>query len=63
MARGGIWPGYSLRYRWAVIGLVALGVGLPAVLGVLSGSILIPHNDDPNYRRVALTLFQTESPL
>jgi len=59
MARGGIWPGYSVRDRWAVIGLVALGVGLPVVLGVLSGSILIPNNDDFNYRRVALGLYET----
>jgi hypothetical protein len=38
---------------------VALGVGLPAVLGIVSGSIVIPHNDDPIFRRVALTMYET----
>jgi hypothetical protein len=39
--------------------LVAVGVGVPAVLGWVSGALTIPHNDDFNYRRVALGLYQT----
>jgi hypothetical protein len=39
--------------------LVAVGVGLPVLLGVVSGALTIPHNDDFNYRRVALGLYQT----
>lgn len=39
-------------------GLIALAVVVPVVLGMLSGAITIPHNDDFNYRRVALGLYQ-----
>ena len=42
----------------ALVALLGLGVGLPVLLGTLSGSILIPHNDDPSMRRVALGLFE-----
>ena len=43
----------------AVAGLLVVGVGLPFVIGTASGSILVPHNDDPSMRRAALSLFQT----
>lgn len=48
----------STRDRLIVGALIVLGVGLPVVLGAISGSITIPHNDDYNYRRVALGLYQ-----
>jgi hypothetical protein len=42
-----------------VAGLVALGVGLPVILGAASGALDISHNDDFNYRRIALGLLDT----
>ena len=45
--------------RLNLAGILALGVGLPAILGVLSGAIDIPHNDDFDYRQVALTLWSS----
>ena len=47
------------RDPWVVLGLIALAVGLPAIVGLASGSISIAHNDDFAYRRAALTLYQT----
>jgi hypothetical protein len=44
---------------WIVLGLVALAVGLPAVVGIASGAISIPHNDDFAYRRPALALYES----
>jgi hypothetical protein len=35
-----------------------IGVGVPVLLGVVSGAIGVPHNDDFNYRRVALGLYE-----
>jgi dolichyl-phosphate-mannose-protein mannosyltransferase len=52
-------PGARLPDALALTALLVLGVGLPLVLGVLSGAVLIPHNDDPSMRRVALGLFET----
>jgi hypothetical protein len=51
----------ALRRRdlWIVVGLILLAVGLPALVGVVSGAISIPHNDDFAYRRAALTLYET----
>jgi hypothetical protein len=43
----------------ALAALLGLGVGLPLLLGTLSGAVLIPHNDDPSMRRVALGLFES----
>jgi hypothetical protein len=43
----------------AVAALVGVGVGVPILLGALSGALFIPRNDDPSYRRVALDLFST----
>lgn len=43
----------------ALAALLTIGVAIPVVLGTLSGAILIPHNDDPSMRRVALGLFET----
>ena len=40
-------------------GLLALGVGLPVVMGLVAGSLEIPRNDDWVYRRIALELAQT----
>ena len=45
--------------RWSILTLVGLGVGVPLLLGVASGAILVSHNDDFNYRRVALGLYET----
>lgn len=47
------------RDSWIVLGLIALAVGLPAIVGVVSGAISIPHNDDFAYRRPALMLYET----
>jgi hypothetical protein len=47
------------RDVWIVVALIALAVGLPAVVGVISGAISIPRNDDFAYRRAATTLFET----
>jgi len=38
--------------------LIAVGVVLPFLIALISGSLVIPHNDDFNYRRVALDLYQ-----
>jgi hypothetical protein len=45
--------------RLNLVGILALGVGLPAILGMLSGAIDVPHNDDFDYRQVALTLWSS----
>jgi hypothetical protein len=44
--------------RWAILILVMIGVGIPLLIGVASGAVLVPHNDDFNYRRVALGLYE-----
>ncbi len=38
-------------------GIVSLAVGLPAILGLASGALDIPHNDDFDYRQVALVFW------
>jgi hypothetical protein len=38
--------------------LLGVGVIVPLVLGAIAGSLLIPHNDDPAFRRIALDLNQ-----
>jgi hypothetical protein len=43
--------------RVALAALLLLSVALPVVVGLASGAIAVPHNDDFNYRRVALTLY------
>ena len=43
----------------AVALLLLVGVGLPVLIGMLSGAISVPRNDDPAYRRVALELYST----
>jgi 4-amino-4-deoxy-L-arabinose transferase-like glycosyltransferase len=45
--------------RVLLTGLLALGVGLPVVMGLVAGSLEIPRNDDWVYRRIALELAQT----
>jgi dolichyl-phosphate-mannose-protein mannosyltransferase len=47
------------RDVWIVLGLIVLAVGLPAVVGIVSGAILIPRNDDFAYRRPAMMLYET----
>ena len=51
------------RSRWpsiaAVPVLLAIGVLLPIVIGMIAGSLTVPRNDDPAYRRVALELYST----
>jgi hypothetical protein len=57
----------SARYLWlckrsdtiALALLLIVVVGLPVAIGVLAGSLDIPRNDDPSYRRVALDLYAT----
>jgi hypothetical protein len=41
----------------AIVALVGLGVILPLALAAMSGALLIPHNDDPSTRRVAIGLY------
>ncbi len=43
--------------QWALPILVSVGVALPVVIAAASGSLVVPHNDDFNYRRVALDLY------
>ena len=43
----------------AVAILLVVGLAVPIALGVLSGALFLPSNDDPAYRRVALELFST----
>jgi len=47
------------RDAWIVLGLVVLAVAIPAALSTMAGAILLPHNDDFGYRRIALTMAQT----
>ncbi|HEV2006438.1 MAG TPA: hypothetical protein VGQ85_07470 [Candidatus Limnocylindrales bacterium] len=48
------------RRDWlAVAGIVGLAVGLPVILGISSGALDIPHNDDFDYRQVALGYWST----
>ena len=51
-------PPRRRRDAWILVGLIALAVGLPAIVGVVSGAITIPRNDDFAYRRAALMLYQ-----
>jgi hypothetical protein len=46
------------RDPWIVLGLFVLAVIIPGVVSTMAGAILIPHNDDFGYRRVATTLFE-----
>ena len=43
----------------AVAALLIVGVGIPVVIGAVSGALSVPRNDDPAYRRVALDLYST----
>jgi hypothetical protein len=52
------WTNVAWADLRAILVLLGIGVGLPLVLGVASGAILVPHNDDFNYRRVALGLYE-----
>jgi hypothetical protein len=47
------------REAWALVGLLAIGVVLPTIVGAVSGSLDIPRNDDRSYRGIALHLFET----
>jgi len=52
-------PPRDARDPLRVLGLVIVAVVLPAALATIAGAILIPHNDDFAFRRVALTLYET----
>ena len=54
-------PGPAARRKDAVaiLALLALGVGLPMVLGAIAGSLDVPRNDDWAYRRLALDFATT----
>lgn len=56
---GSIRQGTPSRDVWILVGLIVLAVGCPAIVGVLSGSGAIPHNDDFAYRRAATTFYET----
>jgi len=43
----------------ALASLLLIGVALPIVVGLVSGALSVPRNDDPAYRRVALELYST----
>jgi hypothetical protein len=43
----------------AAAALLAIGVVLPIAIGAMSGSLAVPRNDDPAYRRIALDLYST----
>ncbi|MEA2653177.1 MAG: hypothetical protein QOI37_404 [Chloroflexota bacterium] len=51
-------PPWTRGDPWIVVGLIALAIGLPAIVGTISGSILIAHNDDFAYRRAAIWLYE-----
>ena len=44
---------------WVVAGLIGFGVILPVVVGLASGSLDMPRNDDWTFRRIALALYET----
>ena len=55
------WPQCDAMRRidaWALPLLVTIGVVIPFGVALVSGSLVIPHNDDFNYRRVALQLYR-----
>ena len=49
------------RLSWpsvlALSALIGIGVGVPLLIGAVSGATFLPRNDDAAYRRVALDLF------
>jgi len=48
------------RRDWIALGgIIGLAVGLPVILGLVAGALDIPHNDDFDYRQVALGLWST----
>ena len=47
------------RDLWIALGLIAIAVGLPLIVGIVSGAILIPRNDDFAFRRPAMMLYET----
>lgn len=50
------------RRDWAALGgIIGLAVGLPVILGLVAGALDIPHNDDFDYRQVALGFWSTGS--
>ena len=49
----------SAHGYWVVVALVIIAVVIPVVIAGLAGALLIPHNDDFGYRRVASTLYET----
>ena len=50
------------RRDWLALGgIVGLAVGLPLILGLASNALDIPHNDDFDYRQVALRFWATGS--
>jgi hypothetical protein len=48
------------RREWPVLAaIIALAVGVPLVAGIASGRLDLPHNDDYDYRRIALTFWSS----
>jgi hypothetical protein len=52
-------PRLGRSEAWAVAGLLGFAVVLPTIIGIASGALDLPRNDDWSYRRIALHLFQT----
>ena len=47
--------------RWLIVGLIGVGVVLPALVALAGGSLLLPHLDDIAARRPADSLFESGS--
>lgn len=47
--------------RWLIIGLIGVGVLLPALVALIGGTFSLPHLDDIAYRRPADSLFESGS--
>ncbi len=52
-------PRFGRADGLAIAGLLLLGVALPLLIGLISGSIGVPRNDDWVYRRIALDYART----
>ena len=49
----------SVSSLLALATLLIIGLGIPVVIGAVSGALSVPRNDDPAYRRIALDLYST----
>jgi len=49
----------DVRDLWILVGLLAVSVVLPLIVGAASGTLALPRNDDWSYRGIASRLFAT----